>query len=183
MKIKANLIIVLCSIMLMGCSVQQERIYTTEEIVETCGFNERTREFNMKGYDCINVMPSNSTVDKHFEFMDFYIFESNHDAKKAFKKTESWFSEIEEEGDDYRKGWIADVCDADIERYEYLTRNMIILVEVQCVSNWGEGYSDEEPETKTEPDPEAQKAYEEATKCWSQSYREEIIELMRETFN
>ena len=185
MKMKANLIIVLCSIMLMGCSVQQERIYTTEEIVETCGFNERTREFNMKGYDCINVMPSKSTVDKHFEFMDFYIFESNYDARKAFKKTESWFREIEEEGDDYRKGWIADVCDADIEKYEYLTGNIIVIVQMQCVSTWGEVVEEEgsEHETQQEPDPESLKAYEEAKKIWSMDYREEIIDLMREKFN
>ena len=105
--------------------------------------------------------------------------------KKAFKRTESWYREIEEEGDDYRKGWLAGVCDADIEQYEYLTGNMIILVDMQCVSTWGEYVPEEdsEPDPQPEPDPESLKAYEEATKCWTMSYREEIIELMRETFN
>ncbi|MBO4847517.1 MAG: hypothetical protein J5525_14615 [Lachnospiraceae bacterium] len=185
MKIKANLILILCSVMLMGCGMQQGKVYTTEDIVETCGLNERTRDFNMGGYDSVNLMSSKSTVDKHFEFMDFYIFESSHAAKKAFKRTESWYREIEEEGDDYRKGWLAGVCDADIEQYEYLTGNMIILVDMQCVSTWGEYVPEEdsEPDPQPDPDPESLKAYEEATKCWTMSYREEIIELMRETFN
>ncbi len=181
---KVKLIMVLCSVMFMGCAVQHGKVYTAEDVVKTCGFNERTREFDMRGYDSINVMPTKSTVDKHFEFMDFYIFESAHDAKKAFKNTENWFREIEEEGDDYRKGWLADVCDADIEKYEYLTGNMIILVDMQCVSTWGEVYTDEpEPEPQPEPDPEARKAAEEANKTWTLSYREEIVNLMRETFN
>ena len=170
MKTKVNLIIVLCSIMLMGCGMHQGKIYTAKKIVETCGFTENTREFNMKGYDSTNVMPTDSSVDKHFESMDFYIFKSSYAARKVFENTKDWYSDIEEEGDDYRKGWLADVCDADVEQYEYLTGNMIILVDTQCISCWAEDYTDEEPEP--EPDPE-----------WTLSYREEIIELMRETFN
>ncbi len=184
MKIKVNLIIVLFSVMLMGCNEQQGKVYTTEEIIETCGFDERTREFNMGGYDCINVMPTKSSVDMRFVYMDFYIFESSHDARKAFRNTKNWFREIEEEGDDYRKGWLADVCDAEIEKYEYLTGNMIILVETQSFSTWGEFYLEEpEPESQPEPDPEALKATEEATKSRTMSYSDKTIELMRETFN
>ena len=176
--IKVNLIIVLMSLMISGCATQQGNLYTPEDIVETCGFkNERSRDFKMAGVESVNVMSTKSSIDERFDYMDFYIFESKADALRAFKKTTSWFSDIEEEDDDHRLGWQAGVCDAEVESYEYLTGNMIILVDTQVVSSWGEVVA-EEDDNKEEPQiVEGQGAYE-----WSQSYRESIIDLMRETF-
>lgn len=183
---KANLIIIVCIIMLAGCGIKQEQIYTPEDVVEICGFGkERSREFTVAGVDSVNVMPTKSSADEHFDEMDFYIFESERDAKKAFKGTDYWFEDIEEEGDDYRKGWLAGVCDAYVEKYEYLTGNMIILTETQVVSAWAEpiepadesiadSFADDKAETK--------EVDEDAVDRWSQSYRDEVIELMRETF-
>ena len=100
--IKVNLIIVLMSIMISGCATQQGNIYTPENIVETCGFkNERSRDFKMAGVESVNVMSTKSSIDERFDYMDFYIFESKADARRAFKKTTSWFSDIEEENDDH----------------------------------------------------------------------------------
>lgn len=131
----------------------------------------------MAGVESVNVMSTKSSIDERFDYMDFYIFESKADALRAFKKTTSWFSDIEEEDDDHRLGWQAGVCDAEVESYEYLTGNMIILVDTQVVSSWGEVVA-EEDDNKEEPQiVEGQGVYE-----WSQSYRESIIDLMRETF-
>ena len=176
--IKVNLIIVLMSLMISGCSTQQGNIYTPEDIVETCGFkNERSRDFKMAGVESVNVMSTKSSIDERFDYMDFYIFESKADALRAFKKTTSWFSDIEEEDDDHRLGWQAGVCDAEVESYEYLTGNMIILVDTQVVSSWGEVVAAEDDNKEDTQIVEGQVAYE-----WSQSYRESIIDLMRETF-
>ena len=109
--------------------------------------------------------------------MDFYIFESKADALRAFKKTTSWFSDIEEENDDHRLGWRAEVSDAEVESYEYLTGNMIILVDTQVVSSWGEVLAEEDDNKE-----ELQIVEEQGENEWSQSYRESIIDLMRETF-
>ena len=189
---KVNLVMIICIIMLAGCSVQKGQIYTPEDVVEICGFGkERSREFTVAGVDSVNVMPTKSSVDEHFDEMDFYIFESERDAKKAFKGTDYWFEDIEEEGDDFRKGWIAGVSDAYVEKYEYLTGNMIILTETQVVSAWAEPI---EPADEGDPaagggegsaagdKTEMKEANEEEVDRWSQSYRDEVVELMRETF-
>ncbi len=180
--IKVNLIIVLMSLMISGCATQQGNIYTPEDIVETCGFKtERSRDFEMAGVESVNVMSTKSSIDERFDEMDFYIFESKADAKRAFNKTDYWFEDIEEEGDDYRKGWLAGVCDANVEKYEYLTGNMIILVQTQVVSCWAEPIEPAD-EGITEDKPEVKAVEEEVVDKWSQSYRDGIIELMRETF-
>ena len=180
--IKVNLIIVLMSLMISGCATQQGNIYTPEDIVETCGFKtERSRDFKMAGVESVNVMSTKSSIDERFDYMDFYIFESKADALRAFKKTTSWFSDIEEENDDHRLGWRAGVSDAEVESYEYLTGNMIILVDMQVVSSWDEGVP-EEGEDINDKSKEPQIVKEQEPDEWSQSYREGIIDLMRETF-
>ncbi len=136
----------------------------------------------MAGVESVNVMPTKSSIDEHFDEMDFYIFESKADAKKAFKKTDYWFGDIEEEGDDYRKGWVADVCDASVEEYEYLTGNMIIIVQTQVVSAWAEPIEPASDDVVAEDKAEIKKVDDEVVDQWSQSYRDEVIELMRETF-
>ena len=176
--IKVNLIIVLMSLMISGCATQQGNLYTPEDIVETCGFkSERSRDFKMAGVESVNVMSTKSSIDERFDYMDFYIFESKADALRAFKKTTSWFSDIEEENDDHRLGWRAEVSDAEVESYEYLTGNMIILVDTQVVSSWGEVLAEEDDNKE-----ELQIVEEQGENEWSQSYRESIIDLMRETF-
>ena len=181
--IKTNLIILICAIMLSGCGTQQGQVYTPEDVVEICGFGkERTRDFTMAGVESVNVMPTKSLIDDHFDQMDFYIFDSRSAAKRAFNKTDYWFGEIEEEGDDYRKGWVADVCDAEVEEYEYLTGNMIIVVQTQVVSCWAEPIEPEEDNVIIKDKAEPKEAEEEKVDYWSQSYRDEVIELMRATF-
>ena len=181
-RIIVNLFIVLVSLMISGCAIQSGNIYTPEDIVETCGFkNERSRDFNMVGIESVNVMSTKSSIDRRFDYMDFYIFKSKADAKRAFKKTTSWFSEIEEEDDDHRLGWEAGVCDAEVELYEYLAGNMIIRVEMQVVSTWDE-YIPEDGEDIADNKKDTQIVKEQGENEWSRNYREGIIDLMRETF-
>lgn len=181
--IKANLIIaiIIYSFLLSACGTQQGKIYTPEDVVTICGFGkERSRDFEMAGVESINVMPTKSSIDEHFDEMDFYIFESKADAKRAFNKTDYWFEDIEEEGNDYRKGWLAGVCDANVEEYEYLTGNMIIIVHTDVVSCWAEPIEPEDDDSTDKS--EIKEVDDETLNEWSQSYRNEIIELMRATF-
>ena len=170
-------------LLLSACRVPANRTYTTDAIARTCGFEkERGRDFEMDGVSCVNLRASNSTTDERFNFMDFYIFDSVQDAKKAFEKTTDWYREIKEDGSDYRKGWLAGVCDADVESYEYLTGNMIITVETQVVSCWGEN-----PETSSRSEPIVTSSSEDTEDSsevdyWSQSYREDVVKFMRKTF-
>ncbi len=86
---KVNLMIIICIIILSGCGIKQGQIYTPDDVVEICGFGkERSRDFTMAGVESVNVMPTKSSIDEHFDEMDFYIFESKADAKKAFKGTD-----------------------------------------------------------------------------------------------
>ena len=58
---------------------------------------------------------------------------------------------------------------------------MIILVDMQVVSSWDEGVP-EEGEDIDDKSKEPQIVEEQEPDEWSQSYRESIIDLMRETF-
>ena len=159
-----------------GCSEQCRRCdlircveICDEYIPRTCSDIEKAP------FVCNNCQQQEHCTREHA-----YYLASKADAKRAFNKTDYWFEDIEEEGDDYRKGWLAGVCDANVEKYEYLTGNMIILVQTQVVSCWAEPIEPAD-EGITEDKPEV-KAVEEVVDKWSQSYRDGIIELMRETF-
>ena len=175
MKKSLFIIAVVICLVFTACLPYSGHTYTKEDVVKKCGFaNERTRDFTMKGVNCVNVMPSKSSIDDHFDYMDFYVFGSRADAEKAFKGTEEWFRSIEDEGSDFHRGWLEGVCDADIEEYVYLTGNMIITVEMQCVSCWAVEVIDENDPIALEPDL--------AVREWTPEYRQEIIDLMRKTF-
>lgn len=63
------------------------------------------------------------------------------------------------------------VCDASIEQYMYLSNNLIITVDTKCYSEWPEGM---DTSYMCEPDLDAWR--------WEESYRQEVIDLMRATF-
>ncbi len=59
---------------------------------------------------------------------------------------------------------------------------MIILVQTQVVSAWAEPIEPASDDVVAEDKAEMKKVDDEAVDQWSQSYRDEVIELMRETF-
>ena len=100
----------------------------------------------------------------------FLCFDSKMDAMEAFEKSSDRFSDLEEEGSDYKKGWLAGVCDASIEQYVYVSNNLIIAVDTKCYSEW----ASVDGAIEQEPDLDAWR--------WKDSYRQEVIDLMRNTF-
>ena len=178
-KILLILAVVVC-MLFTACNMQKSPMYTKESVTKTCGFEEdRTLVYDedVKGYSCQYLLPRESSVDKHFEYMYFFIFDSEKEAKKAFQATDEWFYNIEEEGSDYRIGWLANVYDADIEQYEYLTGNMIVTVDMQCVSEWPQVLPDpgEDEPIVLESDLVAWE--------WTSQFRQEVIDMMRRTFS
>ena len=156
-----------------ACLGKGNTTYTKEYVLQTAGLGGYYRESDLNEVPCIYISQRTSTVDKHFDYMNFYIFDSASDSKTAYRETAKWFSDIEEEGTDYRKGWLGGVCDAEVEEYVYITGNMIIIVEMQVVSCWADDYI-----YADEPYVEPDLTYYE----WSPEFRQEIIDLMRQTF-
>lgn len=112
--------------------------YTKENILEKCGLSEKDcRETKILGIDCISVSAYRSKEKPEYEGLNFYIFETAGDAKKVFDSTEDQFMTIDESGDNFRKGFLAGVCDAEIIEYEYLSGNMIIMTDLAVISCWG----------------------------------------------
>lgn len=169
---KNFLVIAIACILLTGCVPFLGKLYTEQDIADKCGAGfKNTWDNTIAEIPCQRVTITPSSTDAHFNEMYFYLFDSAADAKKAFQKSSELFSDLEEEGSDYKKGWLANVCDASIEQYMYLSNNLIITVDTKCYSEWPEGM---DTSFMCEPDLDAWR--------WEESYRQEVIDLMRATF-
>lgn len=153
-----------------GCT-SSGKLYTGEEVAKMCGSDLKyTNDYELADVPCQRLILSPSTTDPHFTEMVFYVFDSKMDAREAFEKSSDRFSDLEEEGSDYKKGWLAGVCDASIEQYVYVSNNLIIAVDTKCYSEW----ASVDGAIEQEPDLDAWR--------WKDSYRQEVIDLMRNTF-
>lgn len=154
-----------------GCT-SSGKLYTGEEVAKLCGSDLKyTNDYEVAGVPCQWLILSPSTTDPHFTEMVFYVFDSKKDAKKAFEDSSVLFSDLEEEGKDYKKGWLANVYDASIEQYIYVSNNLIITVDTKCYSEWPTNI---DAGIIQEPDLDVWR--------WEDSYRREVIDLMRNTF-
>ena len=148
---KNFLVIAIACILLTGCVPFSGKLYTEQDIADKCGAEfKNTWDNTIAEIPCQRVTITPSSTDAHFNEMYFYLFDSAADAKK---------------------GWLANVCDASIEQYMYLSNNLIITVDTKCYSEWPEGM---DTSFMCEPDLDAWR--------WEESYRQEVIDLMRATF-
>ncbi len=179
-KSKTTLIIVLLSlaVIITGVTIlvimhfnKNHKVYTREDLEKIVG--EELREWDGK-YSTTPCMQYwlNGNVDSKFKNIEFYVFKDERTAQKVFKEIKSsWIYSVTDEGDNYIQGWLNGVCDASIEGYYYISGNMIVYTDIECVSCWGDAEEMREP-TQADIDAAAK----------SKRDAEERVELITSTF-
>ena len=139
-RLPVRILLTLLAALLMfgsvGCS---SKSYTAQDIAERCGWEKYSeREFEIGGVMTHNIWNS-GVKNNDYDYMDFYICPSNASAKRVFRYIrKNWFSEITKEGTGYVQGWEAGVCDAYIEKLVYISGNIVVTVDVKCLSAWAD---------------------------------------------
>ncbi len=126
---------------LTGCAPYGTRIYTKEDIVEICGFDEvYERNTTFGDVKCVWLTHNKTgSQDDYYDYMTFYIFDTLEDAEAAYKDTEDWFKDKDfKSGRDYRCGWLWGSYDADIYECIYISGNLIISAYLKYSNNYYE---------------------------------------------
>lgn len=107
--------------------------YSKEKLDEIVGVELRESEWEMGGYSCMKYW-NNRNVPTRFDDLRFYVFDSQKDAENVLKEIKkNSFSEITDEGDDFVRGWLEGVIDADVEMYYYQHGNLIVAASTTSV--------------------------------------------------
>ena len=144
-KSKTTLIIVLLSlaVIITGVTVivimhinKNHKVYTKADLEKIVGAELSERDSQYHKTPCKEYW-LNTTGDSKYKHTYFYIFDDEYTANKLFKqiKSSAMYS-VTDEDDNHIQGWLNGVCDADIEAYYYLSGNMIIYTEIECVGCW-----------------------------------------------
>lgn len=81
------------------------------------------------------------------EYLDFKVYDSTLEAKSDYKEMYRKYRDyrgIDEEDKNWFIGWEPDVCDASILSLVYLQDNVIIIAELDIVSEWPEPWPEED---------------------------------------
>ena len=84
-----------------------------------------------------------STARDHLRFR---VFDSSSQAKRAFKNMYESYEDyrgIDEEDDNWFAGWEPGVCDASIYSMVYIEDNVLIMAELEVISEWPVGLDDD----------------------------------------
>ncbi len=84
--------------------------------------------------------------------MYYMFFNSNHAAKKVYKKMMSDGYDIETQGENYFIGWEKGVMDAAIKKIVCLKDDTIIYADIECVNEWAMSPEDESSRVVTFPE-------------------------------
>lgn len=142
------------------------KIYNKSDLDAITGVQLRESEDDMGEQECVRYW-NNRATPTIYDSMTFYVYQNEKKAKKALKYIkENAFKEITDEGDIFVQGWLADVFDAEIEAYYYVSGNLIVEAWVDGYSEWPISDEDEETEGYTGP----------------KSYDGDIRELIKKTF-
>ena len=117
---------------------KKNKLTTSEEIIKHCGFDESTiRHTEVDGIECDEIF-NNGKRETPYDYLHFYVFKNEKDAKRVFAGDIRNYGVIEDAGDDFRMGWLKDVCDASVCEYEYISKNVIVSAEVEISGGWGD---------------------------------------------
>ena len=117
---------------------KKNKLTTSEEIIKHCGFDESTiRHTEVDGIECDEIF-NNGKRETPYDHLHFYVFKNEKDAKRVFAGDIRNYGVIEDAGDDFRMGWLKDVCDASVCEYEYISKNVIVSAEVEISGGWGD---------------------------------------------
>lgn len=169
-KKKTGLIIALCSaafVLVLGASITLPLIFANSDSKSFQLFEKKyVSEYDLdygetayKVYTKWNVRkykPNNgskyldvwysgekSTAREHLRFR---VFDSSSQAKRAFKNMYESYEDyrgIDEEGDNWFAGWEPGVCDASIYNMVYIEDNVLIMAELEVISEWPVGLDDD----------------------------------------
>jgi hypothetical protein len=107
--------------------------YSKEKLDEIVGVELRESEWEMCGYSCMKYWNNRNTPTR-FDDLRFYVFDSQEDAEEVLKEIKkNSFYEITDEGDDFVRGWLEGVIDADVEMYYYQHGNLIVAASTTSV--------------------------------------------------
>lgn len=119
--------------------------FTKEDLDAICGVELRQDDRDYCGIEYMRYW-NNRNVPTEFDGLDFYVFDSNFKAKRAYNKMKkNGFSDIKEEGKDYVIGTEAGTMDAVCVNYIYIHNNLIIRTTVECYSEWAVDPDDPNP--------------------------------------
>ena len=120
-------------------------VYSKEDLDRIVGVELREREWEVAGIACTRYW-NNRNTPTIYDDLRFHIFDKEKDAKKALKNLkEHAFYEITDEGDNYVRGWLDGVMDADVEEYYYLHGNLLVETTVTCVDESAREIDDPSP--------------------------------------
>ena len=119
--------------------------YSKEELDAIVGVELRQTEREMCGYSCMEYW-NNQNTPTRFDDLRFYLFDTQKDAEKVLKEIKKdSFREITDEGEDFVRGWLEGVVDADVERYYYQHGNLIITTVTTSVDESPRDMNDTSP--------------------------------------
>ena len=120
-------------------STKKSKHYNKLILERTVGCQLKENERELEKIPCKSYHVETTDVGDVLNYIDFYVFDDEASANYVFLRCgRKWFQDGSEYGDNYVRGWQAGVCDAEIESYLYITGNMIIVADLQCVSCWAE---------------------------------------------
>lgn len=107
------------------------------DIMTTCGFEDmKERESTIFGFKCTEYRHTTGKRNSDFDYLEFYVFKNRIQAKMAFKKAKDFYEDFSIDEDRYFEAWVKDVCDAAINEFVFLDKNMIIIVDTEVYSEW-----------------------------------------------
>lgn len=107
--------------------------YDKKKLDQIVGVELREDDWTLSGYPCTKFW-NNRTVPTKFDDLRFYLFDDEQDAKYALEDIKSGaFRSVTDEGQNYIRGWLEGVVDADVEMYYYQHGNLIVAASTTSV--------------------------------------------------
>lgn len=154
---KVFIILIASSLFISGCA-DNKAVYTLDTLgakIENIG-EYSSRNFKIGNENSLNLWYAGVKTDDDlfYDECDYYIFDNNRSASKAFKyMKKNWIDTETDSGTDFVHGWEKGVSDASVEIYIQLAENMIIITHVQVTSEWGTHEGEDETDTSAKTNP------------------------------
>ena len=120
-------------------------VYYGSDLDRIVGVELRHSDTTIGGYSCTKYW-NNRNTPTQYDDLTFYIFKKEKYARKALEEIkENSFYEITDEGDNYVRGWLDGVIDADVENYYYVNGNLMVVACVTSVDESARPVDDPSP--------------------------------------
>ena len=140
-------------------TTKPSRHYDKSTLERIAGVELSENNRDLEDIPCMYYSTWKVDDDNPLRYITFYVFDDEASANYVFARYgRKWFQDGSEYGEDYVRGWLEGVCDAEIESYLYISGNMIVSSELQCISCWAEPVDEDIPpvtyEVPKRPTPE-----------------------------